>query len=223
MMMNNRDPQPSDQEIKHLFIDAFFDDLESRAHLWNELLERGFPNEAMLLCCCFIDGLASALYWPDPRSQMNFVRAFKEYSEDQVFKMVHTRHFVATLEGSESRGDRELGGKVCAVLANDRELRSEEEVLDLLSLELTAAERARLTNRLWKGTIASIAYDEIRSHLVHGLGAAQRPTFEQSTLEGEEVPPVTFEMFYRVYVRLFEVAKERSLATNKWFGHDFRP
>ena len=84
----------ADLEAKLSFIEAYFDDLRSRIDFLQDLRDSGHEDEAMVLCCCYIDGLARYLYWPHPASRQNFVRAVREFTPHEFFGRIHTSSFL---------------------------------------------------------------------------------------------------------------------------------
>ena len=64
-----------------------------------ELGNTGHEQEAMLLCCCYIDGLAGHLYWPDPASHQNFVRAFRDFSPHEFLSRIHPKQLYDAIAG----------------------------------------------------------------------------------------------------------------------------
>ncbi len=79
-----------------------------------------------------------------------------------------------------------------------------------------------IRKNLWRGTLASIAYEGLRLPSVHNLGAAGEISFSAVTLDGNPVPDITFGILWETLQPMYEEARERSVTTNKWFGHDLR-
>ena len=78
-------------------MDAFFQDLGRRIAFAQELHDQRHDNEAMLLCCCYIDGLANNLYPDDDGSHRNFVRDIGEYGATEWLTRIHPRQLSESL------------------------------------------------------------------------------------------------------------------------------
>lgn len=63
-------------QAKMEFIKAFFDDLDSKIAFLDKLYSNGHQDEAQVLCSCYIDWLASALYWPEEQNNFNNLIAY---------------------------------------------------------------------------------------------------------------------------------------------------
>jgi hypothetical protein len=50
---------PEESDGKAFFIKAYFDDLEQRIAFLRELQAAEHENEALMLCCCYIEALGS--------------------------------------------------------------------------------------------------------------------------------------------------------------------
>ena len=79
-----------------------------------------------------------------------------------------------------------------------------------------------ISSNLWRGTLASVAYEGLRVPSVHGLGSAGGIAFSTATLDGEPVPDITFVTLWDTLQPMFDEARSRSLSTNMWFGHDLK-
>ena len=99
-------------------------------------------------------------------------------------------------------------------------LYDDNELIKLLRPALTTQELERLKNELWRGTLASIVYSWIRNPAVHGFGCLG-VSFSNTTFQGHPVPAIGFQMLRNCLTRIARVARDRSLSTGKWFGHDF--
>lgn len=216
-------PSKEDLAAKRRFIEAFFDELRSRIDFLHELRSADHENEAMLLCCCYIDGLAGYLYWPDSRSHQNFVRAVREFSPHDFLSRIHPeqlRQAIARMRGKKARSalraaaalEDEAGG----ALLNPEALQA------ALEAHAEPAVREWIANNIWRGTLASIAYEGLRVPSVHSLGAPGGITFSNATLDNEPAPDIDFKTLMESLEPMYEEARRRSIDTNKWFGHDLK-
>ncbi len=216
-------PSEADLQAKARFIEAYFKDLCARITFLEELHGSNHADEAMLLCCCYIDGLANNLNVDDPSSHRNFVRVLREHGGEVFLTRVHLKHLrnaLDRLRGKPAQHALEALQKVSGAM--DHELHPEAAVLALLPSNTPDSVRGWLRNQLWRGTLACVAYEQLRCLSVHRLGASGAIIFSNTQLDGNPVPPIDFAVLYRVLWRVFEVAHDRSIRSNRWFGHDFR-
>jgi hypothetical protein len=152
-------PDAKDNEAKLEFIRAFFEGLESRVEFLKKLKSSGRKIEATTLCSCYIDGLASALYWPDERNNLNFVRVLKEYGGEEIFSYIHPKMLELAISNlayrepkKPSRKWEPIFKKVSPALqkANGK-LYSYQEMIALLSRSLSKDELTEMEKKLWRG------------------------------------------------------------------------
>jgi hypothetical protein len=209
-----------DREAKAEFIQAYFEDLDRRVMLLTRLDAADFPDEALLLCCCYIDGLAGSLYWPEEASARNFTKVLEQHGGEELLWHIHPKQLFEAFDSKKSL--RSLASKIAGISgADDHRLRTADEVVAELSGNLTAGETGQLRREVWRGTLSQLVYTRIRCQLVHGLGATPL-LLSQTTLRWQSVPALDFTLLHRALRRICTVAANRSITTNRWFGHDFR-
>lgn len=214
-MVNERDD--SDQEAKALLIRAYFDDLAQRSAFLVELAETGHEKEALLLCCCYIEGIANHLYWPNSQAKRNFVRVLAEHSQCEVLRWIHPERLRRCADDAPTHMRRKLAS---ALKHTESRLYSQDEIGTMLRQILTKEEMVEVRGHLWRGTVAAVAYEHIRSQFVHWLGGPDGVTFGDTTFRGAPVPRLDFALFQAALARILEVAKHVSLSTGRWYGHD---
>jgi len=203
------------------FMRAFFDDLDARVAYLPTLHTSGHGNEAMLLCCCYIDGLASYLFPQDEGSHRNFVRAIREYGDAEWLARLHPRQLRESLEKMDGARARQAADAVRRIpVAAPLELPTEQEFLAWLPQDTEPALVAWLTPQLWRGTLASIAYTRLRVPAVHQLGAPGGIEFDDSRIDGRRVPVIDFRLLHGIVERISTSVRELSIRTAKWFGRD---
>jgi len=101
-------------ELKGLrmhFIQAFFDTIDDKIAFLSHLCALGRHDEAMTLCCTYIDGLGQAIYWRSSshpgstknNSSFNFVRVLREHGEQPYLDLIHPMGFIRWLRKVENR------------------------------------------------------------------------------------------------------------------------
>ncbi|MCJ7811345.1 MAG: hypothetical protein MUP62_04040 [Dehalococcoidia bacterium] len=217
-------PDDENLQAKVNFIRAFFDDLDNRITFLGDLYTSGRRDEARVLCSCYIDGLASALYWPEERNNFNFVRALKEYGGEEIFPYIHPKMLEDALlkKAANSSKWETISKKISPTLQKARgRFYDEQEVINLLSPLLNNSEIGDVQKELWRGTFAAIIYSQVRIPAVHGFGPSDGITFDKWTFKGQQVPAIEFTMLKNSLKRIADVAKGKSLNSKKWFGHDY--
>jgi hypothetical protein len=86
---------------------------------------------------------------------------------------------------------------------------------------LTSGELTQLRSHLWRGTIADLAYKELRSYEVHRLGLGQAVNFNGFLYKDLPVQTLDFHVLYRALLHILRMAKEYSLSASALFGHHF--
>lgn len=206
-------------------IRAFFDAFDEKAGFLEALYKSDHRDEARTLCSCYIDGLASALYWPDERTNFNYVKSLKEHSGKDIFSYIHPK-MLDEAHYKLSKGSNKwtaIHASISGTLqAADKRLYAEQEIIELLATLLSGAEMEHIKRELWRGTFAAIVYDRFRIAAVHGFGPPDGTTFDRTTFRGQPIPPIDFSMVHDCLKRVIAVAKELSERTGRWFGHDYK-
>ena len=223
---------PSDDENRRAkleMIQAYFeseiDGLEKRVAFLQELVDCGRIKEARLLVVCYIEGIANYLYGGEGQSRRNFVRVLEEHGADDFLQRIHPQHLTDELlqkilpqlpkalqECLPEKLELALG-------AVTNELCSKQQIEKHLSAHFQDPDLERVRPELWRGTVASIAYEWFRSKAVHRLGAVP-VVMSQTNLDGHPAPRIDFAQLYPPLQRIVEASKALSLETGKWFGKD---
>jgi hypothetical protein len=214
-----------DQRAKMGFIDAFFDGFEDKAAYLSELYRAGRRDEARILCSCYIDGLALALYWPDARSKFCFVRVLKEHGGNNIFSYIHPKMLDEALSNLSESSNKWKAIHKCVSYALGQaagKLYAEKEIAELLAPFLNADTIQKVKRVFWQGSFAAIVYDRFRVDAVHGFGPPNGITFDQTTFQGNPVPVIDFKMVHDCLKRVVAVCKQVSKQSGKFFGHDYK-
>ncbi|MFH0960580.1 MAG: hypothetical protein V1897_17975, partial [Pseudomonadota bacterium] len=121
-----------------------------------------------------------------------------------------------------SRKWSEIHQKISPVLQQAcGRLYNEQEMIALLSLSVSNDELENLKKQFWRGTFAAIVYSEIRNLSVHWFGPPDAISFDKTTFRDKPIPPIDFSMVHPCLKCVAFAAREKSISTEKWFGHDF--
>jgi hypothetical protein len=203
------------QADKTFFIKAYFDDLEKKIGFLKELKEGSHKDEALMLCCCYIEALGSMQYHQSERKAKNYSMILRESAGNDIFGLVHPKQLKVVLT-NQKRFKHNFSAIEPIIDGFANELVSQEIVTKKLSSIISTDQAEWLQNNIFKATIAAISYDVIRSELVHGISTAN-VTFSQTTFKGNPVPDLNFELLYSALWNIFGRIKKKSLETNKWY------
>ena len=206
-------------DAKLSFIEAFFDGLKERIAYLRELNEGGHDSEAMLLCCCYIDGLANHLYTGDDGSHRNFVRAIREFGDTEWLTRIHIRQLRESFDKMRSNRAQEALVLLQSLPTNDLlDLPTRDDFLAQIPSSTDDSLVGWLREQLWRGTLASIVYTRLRVPSVHGLGAPGGISFEDSRIDGSQVSEIDFDVLHKVVERICTAARDLSVRSVQWFG-----
>jgi hypothetical protein len=212
-------PSAEDLAAKQRFIEAFFDDLQQRVNLTEELFERDLGNEARLLCCCHIEGLGNWLNPDLPAGARTFVKVVADHGGDPELVLILPKRLTDSLPWKSASPAVKAELRATLVMMPQDEAYTESDFIAALPSSTTAEARSFLQREMWRGTVASIAYEHIRSLGAHWLGSSSGVSFSSTTHQGVPVPTVDYPMLKNALDRILSHARAVSLTSQKWFGH----
>ncbi len=190
-----------DETPKQQLIESFFEKFEQRIARLQEL-RQAFPDEAFTLCLVYIDRLSRLYFRSGPReNRAKFWRTLKQLSGNPLFGMIHPgRLRELTNEHCPSAApfvDSIVGRQPKALLDEDAL------VTEIRKSALTEVQKFKLTNDIWRASLANIAYDYLRAADVRGPGSGGL-TFDEPVYEGHTGVKLDFETFYTALREIFE-------------------
>ena len=200
---------------KTFVIQAYFDDLEKRIAFLRELYCGNHTDEALMLCCCYIEALGSRQYHDSDRKAKNYYRILEEFSGNYLFTLIHPKQLRNVLKDKKlfKSNIKQIDPIIDGF---GKELILQKIVSDSLSPVVTKDQMKWLNDNLFKGTMAAISYDRIRNDLVHDISTSNL-TFKETTFDGKPVPDMNFDLLYPALMKIFDSFKEISLKTNRWY------
>jgi hypothetical protein len=200
---------------KTFMIQAYYDDLEKRIAFLKELYNGNHTDEALMLCCCYIEALGNRQYNNLNKNAKNYYRILVEFSGNNIFALVHPKQLKNVLE--DKKLFRANIDQIAPIVDGfGKELIPRQEVFDSLAPVVTEDQMNWLNDNVFKGTMAAISYDRVRSDLVHAISTSKL-TFSETTFDGKPVPDMNFELLYPALMKIFDRLKEMSLKTNTWY------
>ncbi len=204
------------------FIEPGFTELEEKTEFLGELFRGRHKDEALTLCCCYIEAAGNKYYTEAYTNQENFVNIIKEFGGEEVLSAIHPIHLKDALPAKDNQIQLIIE-KVEETLNNlVGQLYTDEELEELCEPHLDISEMETLKRNLWRGTLAAIVYVYIRSELVHRVGATNYH-FSNLTFKGAQVAFPDFQLLYSTWGRILSSMKDYSLKTGTWFGGTFPP
>lgn len=182
------------------------------------LYDQGRGDEALTLCCVYIEGLAQRIYGKGSKggSKRLFVKVLLEHGGEESLRLVDPPTLVKSLRGvTTSCGGPNLLGlaesiEVHYCTLNPTELRTIDDLLDGARKDLPAELLPLLGEHVWRGTIAALVYRELRSPLAHGRpGAPAGLFFGNTVFRGKQVERVSFDTIYAALWRIGKFWKEQ--------------
>jgi hypothetical protein len=211
--------EEENQKEEWAIIQAGFNDLEKRTKLLPKLKKIGFEEEALLLCCCYIEAMGN-LYFRKEGNQHNFYYILKKFGGEEPLIYIHPKQlWIGLISTKNLRG---IGEKIGITLKGaKKKLYTEEQALTLVANLLNKKEMTKLRSNLWRGTLAVLAYEWFRNPAVHELGGAKSFSFEGTTFKGKPAPVLDFSLLYRGMLNILRNMSEISAKTKTYFGQDF--
>ena len=211
-------PSISETE-RRFFITAKLGGLQEKTVFLDSLYSQGHRDEALLLCSCYIDGLAAVLYFPDRiSSHQGFVRVVREHGGDPFLPLVHPRQMLVALSNRKKPVLTAIRESILPLLQGT-ELVPEGEFLTNAKSRLDQAKQAKLKSMIWRGTMASFAYQQLRSPVIHELRGPGAVSFAGTTFHGKPVPLVSFEVLGPVLKSIFVVASRLAMDQEELQAH----
>ena len=200
---------------KSYFIKAYFDDLQSRVAFLAELHAMGRSNEALMLCCCYIEGLGTrASGDPKPKAK-NYCSILAQNGGNEIWKLVHPKQLRIWLSSKPLFSD--VFGQLEPLIDGfGKQLLDPDEVRARLDALLSEQQQRWLQNNVFRGSLANISYERIRSELVHDISASPL-SFSETEHNGNPVPDLDFEMLYSALRKILDSFQERAVSSNRWW------
>jgi hypothetical protein len=197
------------------FIKAYFDDLQSRIAFLPELYEMRRKDEALMLCCCYIEALGSRQSRQPERKAANYCAVLAEQGKNEIWRLIHPKQLRNVLadNGLFKPSLQQLEPVINQV---GNELIEPEYMRAKLDPMLNHQQRRWVGNNLFKGTIAYISYERIRSELVHDISGGPI-SFSETFYKGNPVPELDFDILYASLRHIVASSQELAISRNKWW------
>ena len=89
----------TDNELFMSFLEPWLEEIEKQIEFLSELYTNQHRDEALTLCCCYIEALGKYFYGPDnKRSHWCFVCVLKEFGANKIFCYIHPKQLLNYLK-----------------------------------------------------------------------------------------------------------------------------
>lgn len=200
---------------KQTYVDAFFQYHRRRAERLLELWGQGHQDDALTLCCCYLDGLASFAYYCSHRSAYNFVALLREHGAEPELSLCSPLALIRWMEG-QGGWRKVASGKLRVALGTTiTTLISDKNLEGLLKAHLPHRDFQRLTSDIWRASVAYIAYERLRNPFVHQLGGPGAVIVTSATVTDKEVA-IDFPVLHQALLRALDHFESVSRKTGRW-------
>jgi hypothetical protein len=196
-------PNVENNDFELEALSAVCEEWSKRIAFLDELFRQWHLDEALVLCCCYIEAIGSWFCRSGPNGGETFAKALLRYGENEVFGRINPWLLLDALgqKSGEARWSV-VRGKLAPAFAGLRDgFYPPGEITRACKSALSAEEFAALDDIFWMGTLAGVAYkitkcEDVRSGsiTVRGCGA------------------VDFQLFYPALCRIFEKARRLIMA-----------
>lgn len=196
-------PNVENNDLEIQALSMFCEGWSTRIRALPDLFEKGFRDEALILCCCYIETIGKWLsrYTADDREI--FAKTLLRYGDDEIFGRLNA----VLLLGALRQGDvaeEGIFGKLRPVLGPFPDsFLPREEIVGACRAALTVEEFTLLNESFWMGSLACAA------HAITGCSGVQNG----SLAVGSFVDAVLdFRLFYAALTRIFDRARGMIMA-----------
>lgn len=200
---------------KALSIKAHFDDLQGRIAFLVELRAMGRKDEALMLCCCYIEALGTRASTEPERKAKNYCSILAEQGCNEIWRLVHPKQLKGLLS-SKGLFSGVFSAIEPLIDSFGKQLIDPQEVLAGLDPSLNEQQRSWLQDNIFRGSMANISYERIRCELVHDISGGSI-SFSETIHNGNPVPDLDFEMPYASLRKIVDASQEKAVSTNKWW------
>lgn len=193
-------PNVENNDLELVALGEFCEQWRLRISFLDELFGAGHADEALVLCCCYIEAVGGWLSRYETGGREAFAKALLRHDASEVFARLNP---VLLLEGY--RAGTDPAGRISALdtlssaLACFQEgFHPEEEIVETCRAALPEDEFASLKDFFWTGTVAACA---------HGMARRAEVHHGRIALAGCGEIILDFPILYPALQRIFDLAK----------------
>lgn len=203
---------------KLIFIRAYLEGFRQKIDRLQDLADKSFCDEALILCVVYIDYLAYGRYFDGhENSRGKFCRALRELSGNPFFSAIHPK---VLLEVAEKCSGEIQSLMQSIVRQHPKQFFTPDEVVqEIKASSLSDSAKSSVIANLWRASVAAICYERIRCHAVHGPGRSINLTFPETAYNGLVTMAIDFDLLYCALRAIFDELEVLSLQTGELFGN----
>ncbi|HEX5361572.1 MAG TPA: hypothetical protein VFW49_10860 [Fluviicoccus sp.] len=206
-------------QAKAFFIAAYFKDLQDRVLFLQELYAMGRREEALLLCCCYIEALGSRLS-ADPKAKAkNYCDILMSHGGNDLWHLIYPSQIKSVLSGMPLFKDV-LPALSQHINMIGMELICPQDLISLLINILNHDQLKWLRANTFKGSMAYFSYQQIRSELVHDISTAHSLSFGSPQYHGNPIPSIDFPLLYSSLRKIVTSLESISKSSGKWWWEE---
>ena len=206
-------------KAKHDGMNQYFGEWESRVAFLDALAAKSHADEALLLACCYVDVFGNNLY--GGAGHRNFVRVLVQHGGNPALGLIHPSQVHNWLVSSDAVWCKDLHSKLDGHLKKlTGQLFTDAEFALAVQPPLMAEEVEKIRPHLWRGTLASVIYTNVRCEAVHSFPPV-RVSFGLTTFGGKPLEPLDYTSIAPAVKSILAYVKATSLESGKYYGHDF--
>lgn len=205
----------SDATDKAYFIKSYFEDLQRRIEFLIEFHGMERRDEALMLCCCYIEALGSRSSSEPKSKARNYCNILAENGNNEIWNLIHPMQLKNILS-TKPLFKENLGPIALLIDGMGTQLFEPQEVIARLNSVLNEQQLSWLQENIFKGSMAYISYERIRSELVHDITGGSI-SFSSTTYKGNPVPDLNFEALYSSLLTIVAISRSKAVSTNKWW------
>jgi hypothetical protein len=206
---------PPLESAEERWITTFFDYVDARVSFLSSLWHDGRQDEALTLCCCYLDALAKSVYRDVTSGAERFARLLIEYASDDLFRAHNAKTFRRWVEGQGANFKQKFGHSAARISAciGDPESRllTPNAFHEYAVSALGQVDYERISRHLWRGSTGWVIYKHLRSPFVHSFWGPGAVVMGPSDVPEEERELVSFPRLHAELQALSASFRSRSL------------
>lgn len=197
-------PNVENNDLELEALSTFCDGWSRRIRSLVDLAEKGYADESLVLCCCYIEAVGRWFCRYESDGKKVFAVTLLRYGRNEVFGRLNPMRLLGAVRRKEDALQWDgILKKLKPSLGNFQDrFHPREEIIPICRSVLSGSEFALLETVLWTGTLAAAAHDITLCDGVHNGSFAMR--------NGDVT--LDFRLFHPALLHLFDRAKEMVMA-----------
>ncbi len=204
----------SENTNKAFYIQAYFNDLQQRTAFLAELHSKGRKDEALMLCCCYIEALGNRESSDLDLKAKNYCTILSDKGGNEIWRQIHPKQIKNVLFKNKFFKEQ-LSTLETQIDYFGSQLIEPQVLLAQLDPHINVKQRSWFQDHIFKGSMANISYERIRCELVHDITGGSI-SFSETAYKGNPVPDIDFETLYASLNTILAISQSEAISTNSW-------